>query len=277
MAFNRIAPGYDVPALRFFPFGADRLVARLNPMRGAKVLDVATGTGAVALAVAQAVGDSGRVMAIDLAEGMLDRLQEKIDKFGIRNVDLQVMDAASLEFRREYFDNVVCSFGIFFLPDMFGGLKEWIRVTKPGGRIMFTVFGKQAFQPMMEQFIKRLERFGVTSPDGSMPFFAAPLVDPDDCRALLNRAGLEDIDVTTEQLGYHLKDENEWWDVLWNSGMRNLVEKIPSEQRESFREGHLAEVRPLVGDQGLWLNVEAHFSSGTKPLNSVLRRQQPSS
>lgn len=263
-AFNRIAPGYDVPALRFFPFAADRLAARLNPKRAAKVLDVATGTGAVALALAQGVGDAGRIMAIDLSEDMLDRLQEKIDKFGIRNIDLHVMDAASLEFRREVFDNVVCSFGIFYLPDMFAGLKEWMRVTKPGGRVMFTVFGKQAFQPMMELFDKQLECFGVASPDSGASSFAARLFNPDDCRALLKRAGLEDIDVTTEQLGYHLKDEQEWWEVLSNSGMRYRVEGIPLEQRESFREEHLAEARPLVGDRGLWLNVEAHFAGGTK-------------
>ena len=114
--FNRVARGYDDPALRFFPFGADRLIVRLDPDREAKILDVATGTGAVALAAAQAVGAEGRVMAIDLAEGMLDRLQEKIVKFGIRNIDRHVMDAATLEFRRDYFDFVVCSFGIFFCP-----------------------------------------------------------------------------------------------------------------------------------------------------------------
>jgi len=39
-------------------------------------------------------------------------LQEKIDKFGIPNIDLHVMDAAALEFRREYFDHVVCSFRV---------------------------------------------------------------------------------------------------------------------------------------------------------------------
>lgn len=263
--FNRVAAGYDNPASRFFPFCADRLIVRLKPARGSKILDVATGTGVVAMAAIQAVGHEGRVMAIDLAEGMLDRLQEKIDKFGIPNIDLHVMDAAALEFRREYFDHVVCSFGIFFLPDMSVGLREWARVTKPGGRILFTVFGKQAFQPMMELFIRRIENYGVDVPDKEAPFAAMRLADPERCHDLLSGAGLKDIEVHAEQLGYHLKDEIQWWEVIWNSGMREWIERIPAARQELFRVEHLADVRPLVGEQGLWLNVETLFAAGTKP------------
>jgi ubiquinone/menaquinone biosynthesis C-methylase UbiE len=264
-AFNRVAAGYDNPASRFFPFCADRLIVRLNPARGAKILDVATGTGVVAMAAMQAVGHEGRVMAIDLAEGMLDRLQAKIDKFGIPNIDLHVMDAAALEFRSNYFDHVVCSFGIFFLPDMSLGLREWARVTKPGGRVLFTVFGKQAFQPMMALFIRRIENFGVDAPDKDTPFAAMRLTDPERCRDFLSGAGFKDIEVHTEQLGYHLKDEAEWWEVIWNSGMREWVERIPPARQESFRVEHLADVRPLMDEQGLWLNVETLFAAGTKP------------
>jgi len=264
-AFNRVAAGYDNPATRFFPFCADRLIVRLNPARGSKILDVATGTGEVAMAAMQAVGREGRVMAIDLAEGMLDRLQEKIDKFGIPNIDLHVMDAAALEFRRDYFDHVVCSFGIFFLPDMSAGLREWARVTKPGGRILFTVFGKQAFQPMMDLFIRRIKNFGVDAPDKDAPIAAMRLADPEHCRDLLSGAGFKDIEVHTEQLGYHLKDEAQWWEVIWNSGMREWVERIPLARQESFRVEHLADVRPLMVEQGLWLNVETLFAAGTKP------------
>jgi SAM-dependent methyltransferase len=175
------------------------------------------------------------------------------------------MDAAALEFRREYFDHVVCSFGIFFLPDMSAGLREWVRVTKPGGRILFTVFGKQAFQPMMELFIRRIENFGVVAPDKDAPFAAMRLADPEHCRDLLSGAGLKDIEVHAEQLGYHLKDEAEWWEVIWNSGMREWVERIPPDRRELFRAEHLADVRLLIGEQGLWLNVETFFAVGTKP------------
>ena len=264
-AFNRVAAGYDNPASRFYPFCADRLIVRLNPARGSKILDVATGTGVAAMAAMQAVGHEGRVMAIDLAEAMLDHLQAKIDKFGIPNIDLHVMDAAALEFRSNYFDHVVCSFGIFFLPDMSLGLREWARVTKPGGRILFTVFGKQAFQPMMELFIRRIENYGVDAPDKDAPFAAMRLADPERCRDLLSGAGLKDIEVHAEQLGYHLKDEAEWWEVIWNSGMREWVERIPLARQESFRVEHLADVRLLMGEQGLWLNVETLFSAGTKP------------
>jgi ubiquinone/menaquinone biosynthesis C-methylase UbiE len=263
--FDLVAAGYDDAALRFFPFCADRLIARLNPAPGTKLLDIATGTGVVALAAAQAVGAQGRVMAIDLAEAMLDRLQEKIVKFGIGNIDLHVMDAQKLDFRRDYFDYVICSFGIFFLPDMSAALREWVRVLKPGGRVVFTTFGKSAFQPMMELFIKRLQRYGVLSPDDSSTPAGMRLADPAHCRDLLNSAGLRQIEVTTEQLGYHLKDEPQWWDVLWNSGTRGWIEQIQPARREPFKSEHLAEIHPLVGEQGLWLDVEAHFAGGTKP------------
>jgi len=263
--FDRIAPGYDGAALRFYPFCADRMIIRLNPARGSKILDVATGTGAVALAAVQAIGDGGRVTAIDLAEGMLDRLQEKIVKFGIQNIDLHVMDGTSLDFRRDYFNYVVCSFGITCLSDMSAGLKEWTRVTKPGGYVMFSVFGLQAFQPMMKLLVERLAHYDIVLPDGDAAGSATRLADAAHCRDLLQGAGLEDIAVITEQFGYHLKDETQWWDVVWNSTMREWIEKIPSQRSELFRREHLDDVRSLVKKDGLWLDAQTHLATGKKP------------
>mgnify|MGYP001573844160 CR=1 FL=1 len=262
--FNLVASGYDNAALRYFPFAADRLITQMQPAPGTKILDVATGTGVVALAAAQAIGEGGRVAAIDLAESMLERLQEKIDKFGIRNIDLHVMDASSLDFRRDYFDHVICSFGLFFLPDMLAALKGWARVLKPGGRILFTSFGKESFQPMADMFMKQLAAYSALASDQHPPIAAQRLAEVEQCRRLLVEADLGNIKVQTEQLGYHLKDETVWWDIVWNSGFRGLAEKIPEEQRDAFKTEHLAEVRRLVTDKGLWLNVEVIFSAGTK-------------
>ncbi len=57
--FDQVAEGYDSPALRYFPFVADRLALKLRPAPGQKVLDICAGTGVVSHALAQQVGPSG--------------------------------------------------------------------------------------------------------------------------------------------------------------------------------------------------------------------------
>lgn len=261
--FDLVAPGYDRAALRFFPFAADRLILELNPARGDKILDIATGTGVCALAAAQAVGPEGRVVAIDLAEAMLARLERKIRQFGLDRIDLHVMDGAQLEFRDDYFHHTVCSFGLFFLPDMSAGLKEWARVTRPGGRVMFSAFGSQAFEPMKGLLFDRLERYGV---DPAAALAAAHrLHDPGQCRELLSGAGLADIAVTTGQLSYHLQDASEWWEIAWYTGLRGFLQRLSPGPLEELKDAHMAEVAALAADQGIWLNVPVHFASARKP------------
>lgn len=261
--FDELAAGYDDPALRLFPFAADRMVARLAPARGDKLLDVACGTGAATLAAAQAVGAAGRVTGIDLSEGMLARLQEKIDKFGIANVDLHRMDAAMLEFRQEYFHHVVCSFGLFFLPDMAAAVRDWVRVLRAGGRLMFTSFGSGVMQPMMDVYFARLERYGAGPPPDRLKA-TQRLMEPQTCADLLRDAGLVDVEVGREQLGYHIRGADDWWSVVWNSGLRAPLLTLDEAGRERVKAEHLAEVAPLVGESGLWLDLEVLFSSGRK-------------
>ncbi len=263
--FNEVAAGYDSPALRFFPFAADRLITRLQPRAGEKILDVAAGTGAATLAAAQAVGASGRVMGIDIADGMLTQLQQKVDKFGIANVDLHIMDGAVLEFRRDYFHHVISAFGLFFLPDMPGALQQWVRVACPGGTVMFTCFGRGAFEPMAQMFYERLIEYGALPPGEVRSFAFDRLTDAQVCRGLLQDAGLTEIDVVSEQLGYHLRDANDWWEIVMYSGFRSLLARLPEAAQEAFEAAHLAEVARLRTDQGIWLNVETLFARGRKP------------
>ena len=260
--FNRVAMGYDRQALRFFSYSADKMVARLNPKAGEKLLDVATGTGAVALAAAQAVGAGGRVVGIDIAEAMLAEAEKKIRKFGINNIDLHTMDASALDFRAGYFDAVTCAYALFFLPDMQAGLQEWQRVLKPGGSVIFTSFGPAAFRPMLDLFMARLALHDVATD----PAAGARLNDPAQCRQLLTAAGLTDVEVVTEQLGYHLKDAAEWWEIVYNAGLRGMLEKLAPHKRAVFQREHMQEVQALVTDPGLWLNVETLFSYARKPL-----------
>ena len=262
--FDEVAAGYDSPALRFFPFSADRVVARLKPPPGSKVLDAATGTGALAVALAQAVGPTGRVMGIDLSAAMLDRAAHNCDKMALDNVDLFEMDAEAPEFRSDYFDAVTCGFGLFFLPDMAGALKQWRRVTRPGGTVAFTSFTEQAFAPLAEHFFSALEDFEVDL-EGEQQLASQRLMQAEDCRTLMTEAGFTDIEQHTDQLGYHLRGPEDWWEVVWNSALRRVVMRLPAERRAAFQREHLTQLQSLVSDEGLWMGVEARLTLGRVP------------
>ncbi len=259
--FNLIAAQYDNPAQRFFPFVGDRLIEHLSPRPGHKVLDIATGTGAVALPAAQAILPSGRVQAIDLAEKMLDTAAANMQRSGLNNVDFHTMDAGNLQFKRDYFDHATCSFGIFFLDDMQSALKEWLRVLKPEGRLMFTSFTHHAFEPLAGQFKQDIEDFGVTIPD----VYWKRLCEESHCTELLENAGYEDIQTHTEQMGYHLNDSRDWWELIYSTGYRAFIEQLSAIEQHEFRQKHLKAIDSNMTDKGIWLDVEVIFASGRKP------------
>ena len=261
--FASIAPAYDCPATRFFPFCADRLVSYVKPKPGSKVLDVATGTGAVAVPFAQAIGAGGRVTAVDFSAEMLDRAEANIRKMALDNVDLHEMDAERLDFRSNYFHSVVCSYGLFFLPDMARALREWVRVLRPGGKLVFTSFEETAFRPMLDDFVERLQTCDVKLPDG--PFGSRRIASLEHCRELVHDAGLIEIAAECVQIGYHLNDENDWWEVVSSTAMRALFDQLADDRKEAFRKEHLAWVAAQKTGDGLWLDVQTRFASGIKP------------
>lgn len=260
--FDQVADGYDGAALRFFPFAADRLAQRLAPRPGEKILDVATGTGAVAVAVGQRLRKNqdggGRIMAVDISERMLDRAYANVRRMALHNVDLHPMDAAALEFRDGYFDALTCSFGLFFLPDMVAALREWRRVLRPGGRMLLTSFASDAFAPLAGWFCEQLQACGGPSirPED---FAWQRLATAEAATALLAGAGFEQIECVTEQLGYHLQAPREWWEIVWNTGFRGRLATLDAEALARFEQRHLERVGAAFEDGKLWLNVPVLF------------------
>jgi ubiquinone/menaquinone biosynthesis C-methylase UbiE len=108
---------------------------------GMKVLDLASGTGEPSLTLAEVVGDSGRVVATDLVPGMLDVINDHVDRLEISNLSCEQADPEDLQFADESFDVVTCRFGVMFFPDVGKAMREIHRVLKPGGRTSFVVFG----------------------------------------------------------------------------------------------------------------------------------------
>jgi ubiquinone/menaquinone biosynthesis C-methylase UbiE len=260
--FDLVATKYDNPSLRFFPLCAKKLVdyAKIKPNQ--KVLDVATGTGMVAMAAAQCLSHGERVQAIDLSSNMIHQAQVNLKHAGFDNVDFNVMDAENLEFQSNYFDVITCSYGLFFMPDMSAALKSWLRVLKPGGKLIFTSFAPSALQPLAEIFMKNLALFGVVTPTPRW----LQLAEENLCKQILIGNGFEQPRVTQTQLGYHLAAFNNWWEVIQSAGYRGLYEQLPHEHRTEFEAKHKLEIEKLITEDGLWMDVQTFFSTALKPL-----------
>jgi SAM-dependent methyltransferase len=125
-AFERIAEGAAA--------SHDALVEVLEPGPANRLLDVATGTGAVAL---RAAARGASVTAIDVSAELLARAGRAARDAGIA-LDLRVADARNLPFERGAFDLVASAQGIVFAPDQEAVARELARVCAPGGRLALT-------------------------------------------------------------------------------------------------------------------------------------------
>ena len=120
------------------------LLAQAAPQPGEQVLDVACGTGVVALAIAAAVGPGGSVLGVDLSAGMVASAVSRAQAAGNSQARFARMDAGALSLPAASFDLVVCALGLMYVPDTDAALREVQRVLRPGGRTVIAVWGERA-------------------------------------------------------------------------------------------------------------------------------------
>ncbi len=135
--FDRIADRYDL-VNRIISGGFDqswrrRTVAALELPPDARVLDVAAGTGDIALRIARDHADAA-VVALDPSPRMLDLARAKADAAGL-SLEIVEADAQALPFDDDSFDGLTIAFGIRNVPDRVAALREFARVVRPGRRV----------------------------------------------------------------------------------------------------------------------------------------------
>ncbi|BCH21813.1 class I SAM-dependent methyltransferase [Mesorhizobium sp. L-8-3] len=156
---------------------------------GQQVLDVACGTGVLALAALDCVGPQGKVLGIDANPDMLSVARRKSDR-----IDWRDARAEALPFPDARFDAVVSQFGLMFFDDRVAGLREMMRVLKPGGRLAVAVCDALERSPGYAAVAALLERlFG----DGVANAFRAPFVlgDPELLYTICAKAGVANASV----------------------------------------------------------------------------------
>ena len=159
--------------------------------RGQRVLDLAGGTGDLALAFARQVGESGQVVLADINASMLNEGRRRLVDAGLsRNVALARVDAEQLPFADGSFDCITIAFGLRNVTDKARALASMRRVLKPGGRLLILEFSKpaEALKPAYDLYSFRvLPLIGklVANDDASYRYLAESIRMHPDQEALL--------------------------------------------------------------------------------------------
>jgi demethylmenaquinone methyltransferase / 2-methoxy-6-polyprenyl-1,4-benzoquinol methylase len=204
--FGSIAPRYDF-LNRVLSLGIDRrwrrfAVKKIGVSGTGRVLDVATGTGDVALEIASQTASSVSIVGIDFCKEMVDLGQVKVaNSTHAGRISLQVAPCEDIPFDDGTFDAATISFGIRNVVDRAKGLAEMCRVLKSGGRIVILEFSTPTL-PVFKQvyhfyFLKVLPRIG-----GAFSRFSAYQYLPDsvlefppreEFKGLMSKVGFKDV------------------------------------------------------------------------------------
>lgn len=203
--FDSVAPKYDVMN-DLMSAGLHRVwkaytVQVANLREGDKALDIAGGTGDLALAFSKKVGASGQVVHTDINEAMLSTGRNRLLDAGVI-LPTMVCDAEKLPFPDGYFNVVSVAFGLRNMTHKDVALAEMNRVLKPGGKLLVLEFSKVA-PPLRKVYdwysFKVLPRLGkvVAGDDASYRYLAESIrMHPDqaELKALMHKGGFGHVD-----------------------------------------------------------------------------------
>jgi ubiquinone/menaquinone biosynthesis C-methylase UbiE len=214
-AWDKIAPGYDKNVTPTHLCVANEGLRRAELRAGMRFLDVAAGSGALSIPAARL---GAQVLATDYSPRMLELLSARARQEGL-NIETRVMDGRALELDDNSFDMAGSQFGVMLFPNMPKGIREMVRVVKPGGRVLMNVLGDPRKIEFFGFFMGAIQsvRPDFNGPPMDPPPLPFQLQDPERLRKELATAGLKDIKVETITGPMEFQSGKELWDWLVSS------------------------------------------------------------
>lgn len=252
LTFNSVSSRYDEN--KFFAISARRMVELLPSMESMNVLDVSTGTGAVAIEVAKKYPHA-KVKGIDLSSGMLEQAHIKAEAAGLDNIVFELCDVDHMSYCEQIFDLVTCGYALFFYPDMESSYQAICKTIKPGGIFVFSSFTNEAFSPYAETFLHHLNKhYNIEVPSR----LRERLTTSQQIEALATVSKHKSVNVEYLPIRYTITI-NEWWSLLNNAGYKSLLDQLSHEQLVRFKNEHLAEIELSSIDGVIELNTDTLF------------------
>jgi SAM-dependent methyltransferase len=250
-----VADAYAVDLIAEFEgYAADALrLANLPP--GARVVDVATGPGTLALLAARA---GARVSALDFSPAMIANLRRRAGRL---DLDVRVGDGQALPFDSDAHDAAFSMFGLMFFPDRARGLRELWRVLRPGGRAFVASWGP--FQGPFAVVMQSLQAEVPELPPGPAKL---PLATPEDVTAELTAAGFREVTVHRLSHAWVLPSTAELWATMQRSTAPVVLlrQRLGEARWAEVAAAVLARARGILGEGPVDAPGVAYLGVGTR-------------
>ncbi|MEP7160922.1 MAG: class I SAM-dependent methyltransferase [Dermatophilaceae bacterium] len=241
---------------------AEHLIAAAQLTSGSLVVDAAAGTGFVTRRAAAAVGPTGRVIAVDLSEAMLQILAASVEgdpdpaSRALAPIEGVLGDATELPLPDASVDAVLCGAGLTYMP-VESALAEWHRVLRPGGLIALATL-RTGQPPAAALFRRHAQAFGLDLIDPTRR-----LGTPQACEGALTAADFVDVSCTPGVVHFSQQDLDRAWPVMERMCRGELI-ALPSAERNRLRASYLSELDLLA-------RTDPQFTIG-RSLYSLARR-----
>jgi ubiquinone/menaquinone biosynthesis C-methylase UbiE len=244
------------------------VIDRANLRPGLRVLDIGSAHGEPGIAIAAAVGPSGRVTLLDLAPQLLEIAAERASQEGLTNVDTEVADAHALPFGDESFDRVTSRLAAMYFADYPAAFREALRVLRRGGCATYLVWGPFE-QPMFKDIIGVLFNYVAPPEDESGAPSPFRFSEPGTLARAMADAGFENVREESARVPTTFPgDPTRWWEWFVDMAppVQTWLASLDDGQRHAALNEIYAALRPFHDGRFVNLPIDVHVCSGERAL-----------
>jgi SAM-dependent methyltransferase len=213
------------------------------------------------------VGPEGKVIGIDPIAEMVAAARRAAKDGGFRNAQFEVALADDLPFPADTFDAVVSRFGVMFFPSPVDGVREMLRVLKPGGKLALAVWDTAERNPFFHTVSRAMERYVDSPPPEPDAPDAFRFASPGKLRDVLGEAGA--VAISDRLLHFEIQapvSVEDFWALRFeiSEQLREKAAKLSSEQLAEVKRQACEAFGDYVAGSGMSFPAQVLIVSGTK-------------